>query len=98
MNVASNAMVKIPNGQALDCFLFPSGITGFTTDGEQVGTLQVPWFKLYLKFLEDQGLDVTTIRYYLPNQEVAVVFRDSTGELRWTYAPHERSENATGSV
>jgi len=53
--------------------LMPHGLTAaFDSHGEQIPELQVGWLALYLNFLEQQGIDPTTVRIELGSRPVKV--------------------------
>lgn len=48
-------------------FFFDNGNTVVTDEVNQIPELQQGWFKLFVKFLEDKGVDVTQIEFNLPS-------------------------------
>jgi len=46
---------------------FGNGCTSFFEDGEQRADLQESWIVLYLRFLEEKGIDPTTVTFRLPS-------------------------------
>jgi len=54
-------------------YFFPNGVTvAFNDDNEQLPSLAEPWFKLYLKFLKEQGEKPEDIDFTMPDQQKAV--------------------------
>lgn len=72
------------------CYLFSSGVTGFTYEGKQQSTLQTSWFSLYLDHLSEKGLtddEIMATEFFLPccgeSFKHAKPFRTSDGEWNW---------------
>ena len=63
---------------------FSSGNT-FVSDGsgKQISKFQESWFMLYIKFLEENGIDPTTVFFELPNGNDAKVFKTDNGKYNW---------------
>lgn len=82
--VHSSQTAVLPFGKVVDfeCFMFPEGVSGFTKDGEQIPDLQVPWFRLYLEFLESKGINIFAVTFHLPDGSVARPFQID-GKIFW---------------
>lgn len=63
---------------------FPNGNTAFFRNGHQVPELQKSWLRLYVDFLERQGVDPTTVKFEFPNKLVAEVFKVEDG-YNWRF-------------
>lgn len=53
------------------------------SSGEQIPPLQESWFRLYLKFLESQGIDPEQVEHFvMPSGELVKPFKTQT---RWSW-------------
>ena len=58
-------------------FFFPNGNTCATDGKNQIPKLQESWFKLYIKFLKDQGIEVDeNIVFNMPNGKKAKYMKE----------------------
>ena len=64
-------------------FFFPNGNTAVCKDGQQVPELQQSWLKLFVKSLEEQGVDALGCEFKLPNDMTARVFKCEDGSYNW---------------
>lgn len=56
----------------------------FDEHGKQIPKLQQPWMLLYLKFLQDTGVNLSDVRIRLPNDHWAEVLETPNG-LNWNF-------------
>lgn len=64
----------------------PNGVSAvFGPDGQQIPELQEPWIILFVKHLEEHGIDVLDCEFTMPNGRVARLFKTERG-WNWNFA------------
>ena len=66
-----------------EVLFFHNGNTAHMKDGKQIPELQESWFMLYIKFLEEKGIDPLDGIYTLPKGK-AEVFKTKDG-YNWRF-------------
>jgi len=67
-----------------EVMFFKNGNTAHLKDGKQVPELQESWFSLYIKFLEEKGINPLDGVYRLPAGD-AKIFKTESG-YNWSIA------------
>ncbi|HVI07010.1 MAG TPA: hypothetical protein VND65_01825 [Candidatus Binatia bacterium] len=79
--VPKKALLAVPQ----IVWFFPNGNTAVCdSNGKQMPELQESWFLLYVKFLEEKGIDPEGIEFQLPHGK-ATVFKTSEGNYNWRF-------------
>ena len=73
-----------------EVLFFDNGSTACFEGEKQVTELQEPWFMLYVKFLEEKGIDPLDGIYHLPDGSMAEVFKTNLG-YSWRPLIHENT-------
>ena len=60
-------------------FFFPNGNTAVFIGKKQSAKHQQSWFKMYVEFLEKNGIDVLNSKYMLPNGDEAKLIKVDNG-------------------
>lgn len=55
----------------------------FDEEGLQIPELQQSWFTLFVKFLEEKGINPSELSYVLPTGQEAELFKTSEGNWNW---------------
>ena len=65
---------------------FSNGTTMFFDGhGQQVPELQEAWLGLALRYLQQQGVDITNLAVEMPGGHIARPFFTTGGHLNWEY-------------
>jgi len=67
----------------MKCMFFCNGNTMFFKNENQVPKLQKSWLKLYLEFLEKQGINPLEVEFDLPDRKEAIPFKTTSGDYGW---------------
>ncbi len=68
-----------------DIFFFPNGNTCVCDEnGEQIGELQQSWLLLFVKFLEEKGINPDSRIVEMPNGRKAKIFKTGDG-YNWDF-------------
>lgn len=67
-----------------DVMFFENGCTAvFDRAGNEAGSLQIPWFRLYMDYLKNKGVDLYSLEIQMPDGTYAKVIEVGDDEYNW---------------